>query len=78
MHEPGEDGVADRLADLEIRVNAAEDLVDTLNHTIFRQQQQLDLLQAQLRHLHRQLTSASDDNARSAPRDLRDEIPPHY
>jgi SlyX protein len=76
--EAAEDGVAHRLADLEIRVNAAEDLVDTLNHTIFRQQQQLDLLQAQLRHLHRQLSSASESNASSAPRDLRDEIPPHY
>ncbi|MQY51101.1 SlyX family protein [Rhodocyclus gracilis] len=68
----------ERLADLEIRVNAAEDLVETLNRTIFRQQQQLDLLQAQLRHLHRQMTSAAESNTTQAPRDLREDIPPHY
>lgn len=78
MDEHAEEGLAGRVADLEIRVNAAEDLVDTLNHTIFRQQQQLDLLQAQLRHLHGQMTSASEGNAATQPRDLRDEIPPHY
>ena len=67
-----------RVADLEIRLNAAEDLVETLNLALFRQQQQLDFLQEQLRHLHRQISASADANAPGAPRNLRDEIPPHY
>lgn len=67
-----------RVADLEIRLNAAEDLVETLNLALFRQQQQLDFLQEQLRHLHRQISASAEANAPGAPRNLRDEIPPHY
>nr|WP_242463204.1 SlyX family protein [Rhodocyclus tenuis] len=82
-HSPaaGSDGLeaaSERIADLEIRLAAAEDLVETLNLALFRQQQQLDLLQGQLRHLHRQMSNAADANAAGAPRNARDEIPPHY
>ncbi|MHB1438535.1 MAG: SlyX family protein, partial [Thiobacillus sp.] len=52
----------------------AEDLLDTLNQTVVRQQGQIDSLQQQLRLLHRQLQEVQPDDAR-AP---RDEIPPHY
>ncbi|MEW6414175.1 MAG: SlyX family protein [Pseudomonadota bacterium] len=66
--------VESRLAELEAKLAFAEDLIDTLNQTVFRQQEQLDLLQAQLRVLHRRLQEALPE----AARDLRDEIPPHY
>ena len=69
---------SERIADLEIRLAAAEDLVETLNLELFRQQQQLDLLQGQLRHLHRQMSNAAEANTAGAPRNARDEIPPHY
>lgn len=74
----GLEAASERIADLEIRLAATEDLVETLNHELFRQQQQLDLLQGQLRHLHRQMSNAADANAAGAPRNARDEIPPHY
>ena len=67
----------DRLTDLEIKISLTEDLVEELNRTVFQQQQQIDLLQAQLRLLYGQMQS--NTNAESAePYSLRDEIPPHY
>ena len=65
----------DRLTELEIKLSLTEDLVDELNRTVFRQQEQLDLLQAQLQLLYKQMQSATNP---AEPRNLRDEIPPHY
>ena len=63
-----------RLTEVEAKLAFAEDLIETLNQTVFRQQEQLDLLQEQLRVLHRQLR----DSLPAEERNLRDEIPPHY
>ena len=63
-----------RLNELEAKLAFAEDLIETLNQAVIRQQGQLDLLQQQIRLLHQQLQDAIPDDAR-AP---RDEIPPHY
>lgn len=63
-----------RLTELESKLAFAEDLLDTLNQTVVRQQGQIDSLQQQLRLLHRQLQEVQPDEAR-AP---RDEVPPHY
>ncbi|MCQ4145303.1 MULTISPECIES: SlyX family protein [Vogesella] len=64
-----------RLIELEIKVALQEDLLDALNLTVTRQQQQIDLLQEQLRHLYQLQQGASqDENVGS----LRDDIPPHY
>jgi len=65
----------DRLTELEIKVNLTEDIVEELNRTIYRQQQQIDLLQHQLRHLFQQMQPETEA---AEPRNLRDEIPPHY
>lgn len=64
----------DRLTEIETKLAFAEDLIDTLNRTVFRQQEQIDLLQAQLRLLHGQLQALQPEDARSP----REEIPPHY
>ena len=64
-----------RLTELEIRIALQDELLDALNLTVTRQQQQIDLLQEQLRHLYR-LQQAG--NAPDAQHSLRDEIPPHY
>jgi len=63
-----------RLNELEAKLAFAEDLIETLNQTVIRQQAQLDLLQQQVRLLHQQLQDAQPDEARTS----RDEIPPHY
>jgi SlyX protein len=66
--------VESRISELEIRLGLAEDHLDTLNRTVFRQQEQLDLLQAQIRELAR-MTQANEPGE---PRNLADEVPPHY
>ena len=63
-----------RLTDLEVKLSFTEDLVDDLNRTVFRQQQQIDLLVNEIRSLRDQLTNMQPEERRS----LRDEIPPHY
>ncbi|MCA3184000.1 MULTISPECIES: SlyX family protein [unclassified Cupriavidus] len=64
-----------RLIDLEIKVAFQEDLIETLNLTVARQQQQLDLLQAQFRALYQQVRAAAPTGTESQP---QHEIPPHY
>jgi SlyX protein len=63
-----------RLTDLEIKASYTEDLLDQLNLVIYRQQQQIDRLALELAQLRQQ----SSDPASGAPRNLRDELPPHY
>lgn len=63
-----------RITDLEIKISYAEDLIDELNRTVFRQQQQIDLLVVEIKALRDLVRNA----APAEPRNLRDEIPPHY
>ncbi len=63
-----------RLDALEIKACQADDQLDALNLTVFRQQQQIDRLQNQLALLRQQLA----DPAQAAPRNPQDDIPPHY
>jgi SlyX protein len=65
----------DHLIELEIKLAFQEDLLETLNLTVARQQQQLDLLQEQFRALYQQVHTAGSTAAESNP---QDEIPPHY
>ena len=62
------------IMELEIKLGLTEDHLEELNRTVFRQQQQIDLLQAQMRELY-QLTQPE---APGEPRNPRDDIPPHY
>lgn len=64
-----------RIADLELKLNVAEDHLQELDRIVFRQREQLDLLQAQLRELHRQMQAGAEQREARNP---RDEIPPHY
>ena len=62
-----------RLTDIEIKLSYTEDLVEELNRSIYRQQQQIDLLVAEITTLREQVRAAPQE-----ARSLRDEIPPHY
>jgi SlyX protein len=66
--------IEQRLMDLEIKASFTEDLVEQLNQTIFRQQQQLDAVIRQVSQLQQQVP----DGGPGAFRSLRDELPPHY
>jgi SlyX protein len=63
-----------RLTDLEIKASFTEDLLDQLNQTIYRQQQQIDLLIREVA----QLLQQSQDAGSGGTQTLRDELPPHY
>ena len=64
-----------RLDELEIRVALQDELLDSLNHTVARLQQTLDLQQAQLRLIYQRLPeSPLQESTNSAA----DNIPPHY
>lgn len=64
---------ADRLERFEIRLLLAEDQIDALNKTVYRQQGLIDRLQEQVRQLARQVQSAQAAQGRP-----EDEIPPHW
>ncbi|HEX5127446.1 MAG TPA: SlyX family protein [Rhodocyclaceae bacterium] len=63
-----------RLIALETKMNLSEDLLDTLNRTVFRQQQQIDSLQQQIRVLYQQ----SQTGVPTAEQTPLNETPPHY
>lgn len=67
--------IEQRLTDLEVKASFTEDAVEQLNQVVVRQQAQIDRLIRELVEL-RNRASASDDLG--APRNLRDELPPHY
>jgi SlyX protein len=62
-----------RLTELEIKVSYTEDTLDQLDQTIIRQQAQIELLLRELTLLRQQQGSEG-----GGPRNLRDELPPHY
>lgn len=64
-----------RLMDLEIKASFNEDLVEQLNQVVFRQQQQIDALVREVSQLRQQLP---EPGTGGAPRNPRDELPPHY
>jgi SlyX protein len=66
--------IEQRLTDLEIKASFAEDLVESLNQIVIRQQQQIDVLLSEVKDL-RQRAPESD---LGAMRNLRDDLPPHY
>jgi SlyX protein len=63
-----------RMAELEVKLAFAEDLLETLNRTVYRQQEQIDRMQQELRTLRQQMQQSLPTEQHS----LRDEIPPHY
>jgi SlyX protein len=71
MQDP--DDIPGRLTRLEVQAGFAEDLLDQLNHTIFRMQQRIDQLQRELAELRRQMPAGTTPQG-----SLRDELPPHY
>jgi SlyX protein len=63
-----------RITELEIKISYAEDMIDELNRTVFRQQQQIDYLAKEVNTLRQQIQTAAPQQANS----LLDELPPHY
>ncbi len=64
----------ERITELEIKVSFNEDLLDSLNLTLYRQQERIQRLEAELQALRQLMVS----NLPTEQLSLRDEIPPHY
>ena len=63
-----------RITELEIKLSYSEDLLDTLNSLVARQQQDIDMLLREVTQLRHQGAEAGT----AAPRNPRDDLPPHY
>ena len=68
------DAMENRLEKIEGKLGLADDLLDELNKTIYRQQQQIERMQHEMRTLRQQVQAAQP----AEQRNLLDEIPPHY
>ncbi len=71
----GEDELEARIAEIEAKLTLSEDLLETLNTTIYRQQQYIERLERDLRAMRDQVAALGAAAEPAAP---RDEIPPHY
>lgn len=67
----------DRITELEIRLALQDELLLSLNDTVAKLQDALDLQQAQLRVLYNKMQQQGD-GAQDKPYSLVDEVPPHY
>lgn len=65
----------ERLIDIEIKLTRQEDLVDTLNQTVFRQQSRIDELEAMCTALARRMKAMQDSLTDPG---AANERPPHY
>jgi len=64
-----------RLTELEVKLAFQDDLLEALNQTVAQQQQQIDLLQAEIRVLYQQMKSLQPSHMAEA---ADEPPPPHY
>ena len=65
----------ERITNLEIKLSFTEDLIEKLNETVYKQQQQIEFLYRELKAVKEQAGSNNDGSSGAS---LKDEIPPHY
>lgn len=70
------DKLEQRITELEIQLALQDELLATLNDTVVKQAQALDLQQAQLRLLYQKIHHQGDND--SSAYTLAEEVPPHY
>ena len=63
----------ERITNLEIKLSFTEDLIEKLNETVYKQQQQIEFLYRELKAIKDQDSSGGGGGG-----SLKDEIPPHY
>jgi SlyX protein len=62
----------ERITNLEIKLSFTEDLIEKLNETVYKQQQQIEFLYRELKAIKEQASSGGGGGS------LKDEVPPHY
>jgi SlyX protein len=63
-----------RLEKIETKLSLAEDMLEELNKTVYRQQCRIDQLEREMAALRQQVQTAMP----AEQRNLNEEIPPHY
>ncbi len=71
-------GFDDRLVALEVKASFTDDLVDELNRTVARQQQQIEALARELVRLRGQVEAMGERDGSGDGAGSRQEVPPHY
>ena len=66
--------IDNRLVDIELKLVHQEDLVDTLNKTVYEQARRIDQLEAMIA----KLADHVRNNMHSGPGTILNEKPPHY
>ena len=64
-----------RIAEIEAKLTLSEDLLETLNTTVYRQQQHIERLERDLHAMRDQVEAMGAATEPAAP---GDEVPPHY
>lgn len=64
----------ERIMNLEIKLSFTEDLIEQLNQTVYKQQQQIEFLYRELKSIREQ----AGNNDQPGGHNLKDDIPPHY
>lgn len=75
------DRVESRLTDLEIKASFTEELLETLNQVVVRQQSEIAALMREVRELRERVPEQGDPtqiSALSAAARAQQELPPHY
>lgn len=65
-----------RVTELEVKASYSDDLLEELNLIIYRQQQAMNRLTQDMQHLRQHLPDATGTTL--MPRNLAEEVPPHY
>jgi SlyX protein len=73
MKTPNE-RVTERMDELELKVSFLDDALEKLDQVVIKQQGQIDALISEIVTLKQ----SSTDGGLAAPRNLRDELPPHF
>jgi SlyX protein len=71
MESPSE--IEQRITGLEVKLAFADDLLDQLNRTVYRQQQQIEQLARELVELRQRIPEEG-----ATPEGVSDDQPPHY
>lgn len=66
--------VTERIDELELKVSFLDDALEKLDLVVIKQQGQIDALIGEIVTLK----SSSTDGGLAAPRNLRDDLPPHF
>lgn len=72
--------IEERIMNVEVKLSFSEDLIENLNQTIYKQQQQIEFLYREVKSLKEQMSASGSEGLGGGTdaRNLRDEIPPHY